>query len=111
MDYFSFRVAGSDQKYPLENMPVSRALQGEPASADDVEADLVDRRVPLEIWASPIKDDRGNVETAIVAFQDITPRKQAEAELDEYRHHLEELVEQRTAELSLHQRPAQPGGT
>jgi signal transduction histidine kinase len=100
IDYFSFRVAGSDQVYPLENMPVSRALQGEPASADDVEADLVDRRVPLEIWASPINDDRGNVETAVVAFQDITPRKLAEAELNEYREHLEKLVEQRTAELT-----------
>jgi signal transduction histidine kinase len=101
IDYFSFRVAGSDQKYPIENMPVSRAFQGESAWTDDVEADLVDKRVPLEIWASPIKDDHGNVETAIAAFQDITSRKNAEAELDEYRHHLEELVEQRTTELSL----------
>ena len=100
MEYFSFRVAGSDQAYPLENMPVNRALQGEPASVDNIEADLVDRRVPLEIWASPIKDDHGNVETAIVAFQDITQRKMAETELIEYRDHLEKMVELRTTELS-----------
>jgi PAS domain-containing protein len=100
MDYFSLRVAGSDQKYPVENMPVARALRGEPASADDVEADLLDRRVPLEIWASPVKDDLGNVETAVAAFQDITPRKKAEAELKDYHDHLEKMVEQRTAELS-----------
>jgi PAS domain S-box-containing protein len=30
---------------------------------------------------------------------DVTERKQAEAELEKYRHHLEELVEQRTAQL------------
>ena len=33
-------------------------------------------------------------------FQDITERKQAEAELEQYRHHLEEMVEQRSAELT-----------
>jgi PAS domain S-box-containing protein len=32
--------------------------------------------------------------------QDITERKAAEAELEQYRHHLEELVESRTAELA-----------
>ena len=99
IDYFSFRISGSDQPYPLEKLPVTRALQGDTASVDDIEADLVDKHVPLEIWASPIKDDLGNVETAVVAFQDITPRKQVEAELYEFRHHLEQLVEQRTAEL------------
>ena len=100
IDYFSFRISGSDQPYPLEKLPVTRALQGNTASVDDIEADLVEKRVPLEIWANPIKDEHGSVETAVVAFQDITARKQAEAELYEYRHHLEILVEQRTAELN-----------
>jgi signal transduction histidine kinase/PAS domain-containing protein len=100
MRYFSFRVTGSDQDYPLEDIPVFRALQGERASVDDIEADLVDRRVPLEIWASPVKDDAGRVQSAVVAFQDITQRKQAEAELAEYRKSLEHLVEERTEELS-----------
>ncbi len=67
---------------------------------DDIEADLIDRRVPLEIWASPVRDDTGKVEFAVVAFQDITQRKQAETELVEYRKHLERLVEERTLALS-----------
>ena len=101
IDYFSFRVAGSDQAYPVENLPVYRALQGGPASVDDIEADLVDRRISLEIWANPVKDDSGNVDNVVVAFQDITARKQTEAELMKYRFLLEKLVEQRTAEWSL----------
>ena len=81
MQYYSFRMEGSDRAYPIEKLPVYRALQGESASADDAEADLGDRRVPLEIWASPVMDDTGNVESAVVAFQDISARKQAEMAL------------------------------
>ena len=99
MGYYSFRVAGSDQAYPVERFPVYRALQGEFADADDIEADLVDYRVPLEIWASPIKDEMGHVDSAVVAFQDVRRRKKMEEELAKYRVHLENLVEQRTEEL------------
>ena len=99
MTHFSFRIAGSDQKYPIENFPVYRALHGEHATADDIEADLGDWRVPLEVWASPVKDEQGNIESTVVAFQDISTRKQKEAELDNYRNHLEQLVMQRTEEL------------
>ncbi len=62
--------------------------------------DQGDRRVPLEMWANPVRDEAGNVESAVVAFQDISRRKQAEAELGEYRKQLESLVEKRTAELN-----------
>jgi signal transduction histidine kinase len=98
--YYSMEVADSHQGYPLENFPVIKALQGDTASADDVEMEQGDRRIPLEIWASPVRDDAGNVEAAVVAFQDITQRKQTEAELDKYRIHLESLVEDRTIELN-----------
>ena len=100
INYFSLKVAGSDQDYPLEHMPVYSALRGEAASVDDIEAILGEKRIPLELWASPIRDDAGNVESAVSAFQDITQRKTAEAELVEYRKHLEQLVEERTVELS-----------
>ena len=99
IQYYSLKVAGSDQEYPLENFPPSRALHGTTASADDLEMDTGDKRVPLEVWASPIMDEAGNVESAVVAFQDITQRKHSEVELVEYRRHLEALVGKRTAEL------------
>ena len=48
----------------MEHMPVWQAFEGKSASADDIEADLVDRRVPLEIWANPVKDEHGKVDIA-----------------------------------------------
>jgi signal transduction histidine kinase/PAS domain-containing protein len=100
LDYYALKKAGTDQAYPLQHFPVYSALHGQAASVDDIEADLGDRRVPLEIWASPITGETGNVESAVVAFQDITQRKQAEAELDGYRLQLEALVEERTTDLN-----------
>ncbi len=93
LDYFSFRIAGSDEAYPLEAFPVYRALQGESVAVEDVEADLVDWRVPLEVWASPVKDGSGSVESAVVAFQDITERKRSEVALRASEKHFRVIVE------------------
>ena len=46
-----------------------------------------------------VQDDDGNPVEVIGYWVDITERKQAEEELRQHRDHLEELVEQRTAEL------------
>jgi PAS domain-containing protein len=61
IDYFSLHVAGTNVKYPLDRFPIYRALKGQPSSVDDLEADLVDRRIPIEVWASPVRDKVGNV--------------------------------------------------
>jgi len=49
----------------------------------------VDKKVPIEMWASPIMDEIGNVVSAVAAFQDITQRKQAEGALAAYARDLE----------------------
>jgi PAS domain S-box-containing protein len=49
--------------------------------------------------ATVYKDTRGNVLGVFAAARDVTEKKRAEDELDRYREHLEELVEERTAEL------------
>ena len=48
----------------------------------------------------PLLDTSGNVVGILGLYEDITNRKHTELELDEHRHHLEKLVESRTAELA-----------
>jgi nitrate/nitrite-specific signal transduction histidine kinase/PAS domain-containing protein len=100
VDSFPLQIAGSRRPYPPEHLPVHSALRGVPASADDIEFDRGGQRIPLEVWASPIRNDAGEVESAVVTFQDISQRKQTDAELAQYHRRLEALVEERTAELS-----------
>jgi PAS domain S-box-containing protein len=83
MAYFSFRVRGTGEDYPLEQMPMVRALRGESAFLDDIEFDRGDRRIPVESWGSPLFDPDGNITGAVVAFQDISDRIEKEAILQE----------------------------
>ncbi|MGK7962931.1 AAA-like domain-containing protein [Crocosphaera sp.] len=70
----------SGQKYPLEKLPIQRALQGEKPTVSDIEIRHQEERIPLEISAQPIYDEKGNISYVIAAFKDITQRKEAEAE-------------------------------
>jgi PAS domain S-box-containing protein len=48
---------------------------------------------------TPLRDAEGNITHFVSSAIDITARKEAEEELGRYRDHLEELVEERTAQL------------
>jgi class 3 adenylate cyclase len=67
-----------------------RALKGESATADDAEVHQGDKIIPLEIFATPIYDQQGNIVYAINTLQDITERKEAEAERQKF---IEDLFE------------------
>ncbi|HEY9668242.1 MAG TPA: adenylate/guanylate cyclase domain-containing protein [Coleofasciculaceae cyanobacterium] len=71
---------GSQQLYPKEEDILQRALRGEKASADDVEIHQGDQVIPVEVWGTPIYNNKGNQIYAIAAFQDITERKKAESD-------------------------------
>ena len=64
---------------------------------------------PCYVKAFPERDDSGRVVRITGLVQDITERKQAEIELDKHRHHLEELIAARTAELALAKDAAEAG--
>lgn len=86
-------LVGTERLYPCDRQPIVRALRGESATVDDVEIRQGDRVIPLEMWATPIFDETGNVLYAIAAFQDITERKKAEAERTKFTSELFHLNE------------------
>ncbi|MDZ4314941.1 MAG: PAS domain-containing protein [Azonexus sp.] len=66
---------------------------------------LINKRKNGEIYyehavISPIRQPDGTTTHYLAVKQDITEKKRIGEELDRHRHHLEELVEQRTAELA-----------
>lgn len=77
-EVYQYFIAGTNQVYPVENLPIVRALKGERTTADDIEIHRGDKSIPIEAWGTPIYDESGNVAYAVVAFQDITERKRAE---------------------------------
>jgi PAS domain S-box-containing protein len=77
-------LAGTEQTYPTEKLPGVRALKGESVKIDDIEIHREGKIIPIETWATPVYDEKGNVEYAIVALQDITERKKAEAEREKF---------------------------
>jgi len=101
IEQYPVHIAGSDENYPYDKLPVYRALSGQPASADDLELHIDTRTIPIEMWASPVTDAVGKVEAAVAAFFDITQRRGVETELKEYRIQLESMVNQRTEELDI----------
>ncbi|MEG4497389.1 adenylate/guanylate cyclase domain-containing protein [Microcoleus sp. F10-C6] len=77
---YQIYLAGTETIYPFENLPIVRALRGENATAEDLEIHQPHKKVPLEIWGTPIFDEGRKVAFAIAVFQDVTERKEAEAE-------------------------------
>jgi PAS domain S-box-containing protein len=97
-EVYQFYLAGTNQIYPTERLPIIRALSGERTTIDDME--IHQDRIPIEVWGTPVFDEQGNVVYAIAAFQDITERKQAEKLLADYNRTLEQQVAERTMLLS-----------
>ncbi|MEQ9551312.1 MAG: two-component regulator propeller domain-containing protein [Coleofasciculus sp. G3-WIS-01] len=93
-EIYQFYIAGTDKLYPSEKLPIVRALQGETARVDDFEVRNNDKRNLWEILATPIYDEKGNIIYSIAAFQDITHRKQLEAERQQFIEALQQTNEQ-----------------
>ena len=73
-------LSDTDDPYPAAQLPMIRALNGESATIDDIELHHQGQVIPLEISATPILDQAGEVLYAVSVMQDITQRKEAEAE-------------------------------
>ncbi len=84
--------AGTNELYPGEMQPIVRALAGEVVHVDDTEIHRPERIVPIEIWATPIYDERKNIVYAIAVFQDITERQELETERRQFTNELEKAL-------------------
>ncbi|GAB4239669.1 MAG: hypothetical protein Kow00121_66270 [Elainellaceae cyanobacterium] len=101
--YHLYRT-GTSELYPDHELSVVRALRGDRHATHDVEIRRPDRVIPLEARATPIFDQKGNITHAIVAFQDITQRRQAELERLQFTQELErknQALQQARDELAL----------
>lgn len=97
---FQIYKADSDQPYPPAQLPVARALKGETVYVEDMELRQYGHPLPLEVFATPILNELGEVLYAIAAFSDITERKHAQRLLSNYNRTLEAQVKERTDALT-----------
>ncbi|MEQ9553547.1 MAG: PAS domain S-box protein [Coleofasciculus sp. G3-WIS-01] len=96
---YELYLAGTNQLYPLDRLPIARSLQGETVSVDDLEVHHSNHKIPLEVRAMPIYDEQGTLLYGISVLQDITTRKRTEKILTDYNQTLEHEVRDRTQEL------------
>ena len=64
-------VAGTDEIYPTDDMPIVRALRGETSSVSDMELAVDGRRVALQVDAHPVRAADGRIEFAVAGFVDV----------------------------------------
>jgi len=91
-----------DEVVPIERRALSRALAGEEVRGDEGRATAPDGR---ERWfainALPVRGGAdGAVVEVVASFIDITERRALTLEIEAHRHRLQELVDERTHELS-----------
>ncbi|HHP7244159.1 MAG TPA: PAS domain S-box protein [Elainellaceae cyanobacterium] len=105
-EVYQLYIAGTNQLYPTDQLPAIRGIRGEKGHTNDIEVEVNGRRVPIEVYTTPIFDETGQVIYAINAFQDISERRQLEAEreraqeiLTHYNRTLESDVAQKTEAL------------
>jgi PAS domain S-box-containing protein len=91
------------RRYRAEEWPLARAIQGE----EEIEGEEIEivrgdgTRGRISVSAAPIRDATGALVAGVVAFQDITERREAERALARLNVDLEERVQRRTRDLEV----------
>jgi PAS domain S-box-containing protein len=81
--YEAYKVV--NELYPVDQMPLVRGMAGESARIDDMEIRRPDgKQVFLEVSGAPIIDASGNVTASVAVFSDITERRRAEEERQQF---------------------------
>jgi adenylate cyclase len=77
-EIYNIYLANTPWLYPIEKMPLTKALNGKTSVVDDMEIRHPDCIIPLEVKATPVFNEKREVMFAIAVFQDISLRRQAE---------------------------------
>jgi|GEM_PF-1278909 len=100
--YSSYKMDTQD-RYPLEEMPIIRGMNGEASHVDDMMVERPDgTQALLEVFGSPVTDDQGRVWASVVSFLDITERKVAEQALGESEQKYRTLIDHLSAGIVVH---------
>jgi PAS domain S-box-containing protein len=71
--------AGTQEPYPVSQLPSARGLRGEKAMVEDLEIRRPDGTiVPLQVWSTPVLNTAGEIQYSMTVFGDIAERKQVE---------------------------------
>ena len=100
VEVYQAYLAGTDQEYPVDQMPIVQALSGESTTVENMEIRRAGANILLSVSARPIWDATGNILYAVAVFSDITQRKIAEVEQNRLQQELIRLQETTLAELS-----------
>ncbi|MEY3219666.1 MAG: hypothetical protein RIT27_1023 [Pseudomonadota bacterium] len=77
-EIYRLYLANTPWHYPVEKMPLTKALNGQIAVVDDMEVRHPDCTIPLEVQATPVFNEKREIIYAIAVFQDISVRRQSE---------------------------------
>jgi signal transduction histidine kinase len=107
---YSAYLAGTDAHYPVERMPVVRALSGEISTVTDVEIRRPAGSVFLEVSGAPVLDADKRVKYAVAVFRDVTATRSLEAALRQLADELSASANERYEQLeSLKRGLGHPG--
>jgi signal transduction histidine kinase/CheY-like chemotaxis protein len=93
------QLIGRDDDRRKARACFDRALAGESFTSIEEYGDSAKERCFYEDTYNPVRDETGEIVGLSVYLRDISEQRRAELEVQRYRGHLEELVEQRSIEL------------
>lgn len=81
--YKAYKIS-TNEPYPTEEMPIVLGMSGVSAYIDDMVIERPDgEKRNVEIYGSPVINEKGEIWTSLVSFSDITIRKKLEEEIAE----------------------------
>lgn len=81
-EVYKARKQGTNNPYPIEEMPIIKGMSGQKSHIDDMIVERPDgTETWLEVYGSPVVNEKGEVWASLVSFDDVSVRKKAEETL------------------------------